>query len=73
MCRRRPACRRLRLSRVGFFQYLGPALMLVLAVVFYGETITPDKMVTFGFIWLALLVFVCDAVAFSFRSRARIA
>ncbi|MGB8926078.1 MAG: EamA family transporter, partial [Pantoea agglomerans] len=33
----------------------------------------PDKMVTFGFIWLALLVFVCDAVAFSFRSRSRIA
>ncbi|MBK5015569.1 MULTISPECIES: EamA family transporter RarD [Pantoea] len=67
------ACSRLRLSTVGFFQYLGPTLMFVLAVVFYGETITPDKMVTFGFIWLALLVFVCDAVVFSFRSRARIA
>jgi chloramphenicol-sensitive protein RarD len=67
------ACSRLRLSTVGFFQYLGPTLMFVLAVAFYGETITPDKMVTFGFIWLALLVFVCDAVAFSFRSRSRIA
>ncbi|MGC1039227.1 EamA family transporter RarD [Pantoea agglomerans] len=65
------ACSRLRLSTVGFFQYLGPTLMFVLAVAFYGETITPDKMVTFGFIWLALLVFVCDAVAFSFRSRSR--
>ena len=67
------ACSRLRLSTVGFFQYLGPTLMFVLAVVFYGETITPDKMVTFGFIWLALLVFVCDAAVFSFRSRSRIA
>lgn len=67
------ACSRLRLSTVGFFQYLGPTLMFVLAVAFYDETITPDKMVTFGFIWLALLVFVCDAVAFSFRSRSRIA
>lgn len=65
------ACSRLRLSTVGFFQYLGPTLMFVLAVVFYGETITPDKLVTFAFIWLALLVFVCDAVAFSFRSRSR--
>ncbi|HBP95159.1 MAG TPA: EamA family transporter, partial [Pantoea agglomerans] len=40
------ACSRLRLSTVGFFQYLGPTLMFVLAVAFYGETITPDKMVT---------------------------
>ncbi|CRH35311.1 Protein RarD [Pantoea ananatis] len=65
------ACTRLRLSTVGFFQYLGPTLMFLLAVLFYGETVTPDKMVTFGFIWLALLVFILDAVAFSARSRMR--
>ncbi|MCS3404104.1 EamA family transporter RarD [Pantoea sp. B566] len=65
------ACTRLRLSTVGFFQYLGPTLMFLLAVLFYGETVTPDKMVTFGFIWLALLVFILDAVTFSARSRMR--
>ncbi|KHE02595.1 chloramphenical resistance permease RarD [Pantoea stewartii] len=65
------ACARLRLSTVGFFQYLGPTLMFLLAVLFYGETITPDKMLTFGFIWLALLVFILDAVVFSARSRLR--
>lgn len=63
------ACARLRLSTVGFFQYLGPTLMFLLAVLFYGETITPDKMLTFGFIWLALLVFILDAVVFSARGR----
>lgn len=67
------ACTRLRLSTVGFFQYLGPTLMFLLAVVFYGESLTPDKMVTFGFIWLALAVFIVDAVAFSARTRVRVA
>ncbi|NWA63676.1 EamA family transporter RarD [Pantoea sp. B9002] len=67
------ACARLRLSTVGFFQYLGPTLMFLLAVLFYGERLTPDKMVTFGFIWLALAVFIIDAVAFSARARMRVA
>ncbi|WP_277977913.1 EamA family transporter RarD [Pantoea endophytica] len=67
------ACARLRLSTVGFFQYLGPTLMFLLAVLFYGESLTPDKMVTFGFIWLALAVFIIDAVAFSARARMRVA
>ncbi|MCA1178576.1 MULTISPECIES: EamA family transporter RarD [unclassified Pantoea] len=67
------ACTRLRLSTVGFFQYIGPTLMFLLAVVFYGESLTPDKMVTFGFIWLALAVFIVDAVAFSARTRVRVA
>ncbi len=67
------ACARLRLSTVGFFQYLGPTLMFLLAVIFYGESLTPDKMVTFGFIWLALAVFIIDAVTFSARSRVRVA
>lgn len=67
------ACARLRLSTVGFFQYLGPTLMFLLAVLFYGESLTPDKMVTFGFIWLALAVFIIDAVTFSARARMRVA
>jgi len=65
------ACARLRLSTVGFFQYLGPTLMFLLAVLFYGEQLTPDKMVTFGFIWLALALFILDAVLFSARTRMR--
>lgn len=65
------ACARLRLSTVGFFQYLGPTLMFLLAVLFYGERLTPDKLVTFGFIWLALTVFIFDAVLFSARTRMR--
>ena len=56
------ACTRLRLSTVGFFQYLGPTLMFLLAVIFYGEHMTPDKAVTFSFIWAALVLFIFDAL-----------
>lgn len=56
------AATRLRLSTLGFFQYLGPTLMFILAVTFYGETIGNDKMVTFIFIWAALLLFTLDAL-----------
>lgn len=63
------ACTRLRLSTVGFFQYLGPTLMFLLAVVFYGEVMTPDKAVTFTFIWAALALFILDAVWALRRAR----
>ena len=56
------AATKLRLSTLGFFQYIGPTLMFLLAVLFYGEVPGPDKMVTFGFIWMALVIFVADAV-----------
>ncbi|WP_075183427.1 EamA family transporter RarD [Pantoea sp. 1.19] len=67
------AATRLRLSTVGFFQYLGPTLMFLLAVLFYGETVTDDKLITFGFIWVALALFVSDALMTIQRLRPRIA
>ncbi len=56
------AATRLRLSTLGFSQYIGPTLMFILAVTFYGETPGQDKMVTFAFIWTALLLFIMDAI-----------
>lgn len=56
------AATRLRLSTLGFFQYLGPTLMFLLAITFYGETVGQDKLVTFGFIWAALILFTLDAL-----------
>lgn len=62
------AATRLRLSTLGFFQYLGPTLMFLLAVTFYDETPGPDKLVTFAFIWAALIIFVADALYTSRRN-----
>lgn len=56
------AATRLRLSTLGFFQYLGPTLMFLLAVTFYGEQVGQDKLLTFGCIWAALILFTLDAV-----------
>ena len=63
------AATRLRLSTLGFFQYIGPTLMFLLAVPFYGEVPGKDKMVTFGFIWVALAVFIVDALYTQRRLR----
>ncbi len=67
------AATHLRLSTLGFFQYLGPTLMFLLAVTLYGEQLSDDKLVTFAFIWAALALFICDALYTLRRSRARVA
>ncbi|HEY9881103.1 MAG TPA: EamA family transporter RarD [Leptolyngbyaceae cyanobacterium] len=51
------AAKRLRLSTLGFFQYLAPSVQLMLGVFLYHESFTLTHAVTFGFIWLALLVY----------------
>lgn len=56
------AAMRLRLSTLGFFQYLGPTLMFVLATTYYGEPLGSDKLVAFSFIWIALAIFIFDAL-----------
>jgi chloramphenicol-sensitive protein RarD len=42
---------------LGFMHYIAPTLALLCGL-FMGETITPDKLVTFVFIWAALAVYV---------------
>lgn len=51
------AAKRLRLSTLGFFQYLAPSLQLMLGVYLYHEPFTHTHAVTFGLIWLALAIY----------------
>jgi len=53
--------RRLKLSTMGFFQYIGPSLMFVFGVWLYHEPLRPASLITFGFIWLALIIYSLDA------------
>lgn len=64
------AATRLKLSTLGFFQYIGPSLMFLLAVLVYGEAFTSDKAITFAFIWGALVVFSFDGLKTNKQSRA---
>jgi len=63
------AAKALRLSTLGFFQYISPTLIFILAVGLYGEVIGPDKWLTFAFIWSALLLFIADALYHQRQSR----
>jgi chloramphenicol-sensitive protein RarD len=51
------AAKRLRLSTLGFFQYLAPSIQLLLGVFLYREPFTPTHLITFGCIWAALLLY----------------
>jgi chloramphenicol-sensitive protein RarD len=54
------AARRLPLSIVGFLQYLAPTGQFLLAVFAFGEPLARDRLIAFGFIWTALVVFSLD-------------
>ncbi len=56
------AAKRLRLTTLGFFQYLAPSITLVLAVVVYGEPFRRDEALAFGCVGLALLLYSLDSV-----------
>ena len=64
------AAQRLKYSTLGFFQYIGPSLMFILAVSLYGEVFTAEKAVTFGFIWAALVVFSFDGIRNNRKKKA---
>ncbi len=55
------ATRRLKLSTIGFLQYIGPSMQFVMALL-YGEKLTFAYILCFVFIWLALAVFIWDAI-----------
>ena len=56
------AAKRLTLSTLGFFQYIGPSIMFVLATFYYQETLEPAKLFTFAAIWLALVIYSVDSL-----------
>lgn len=53
--------RRLQLSTMGFFQYIGPSMMFIFGVWLYHEVFAAERLITFGLIWTALLIYTADA------------
>jgi chloramphenicol-sensitive protein RarD len=64
---------RLPLSVLGFFQYLAPSIMMLLAVFAYGEPLRPTQLISFGCIWLALLTFSTEALYHQRRLQRQLA
>jgi chloramphenicol-sensitive protein RarD len=55
------AAKRLTLSSLGFFQYIGPSIMFILAFFYYQESMQMAEFATFIFIWSALALYSFDA------------
>lgn len=60
--------RRLRLSTIGFLQFIGPTGQFLVGVA-YGEPVTPAHAICFALIWAAVTIFCVDA----WRARPRTA
>ncbi len=56
------AARNLRLTTVGFLQYLAPTCTFFLGVFLYHEPFTRAHLITFTIIWMALVIFTIDAI-----------
>ncbi len=52
--------RRVRLSTLGFLQYLSPSLSLIVAIMVLGEKFTVTDGLTFGLVWVALALVTLD-------------
>lgn len=51
------AARSVELTTIGFLQYISPTISLGLGVFVYGEPFTGERLVSFGLIWVALMLY----------------
>ena len=56
------AVRRLRYTTVGMLQYIAPSIAFVLAIVVFHEHLNWVRVLSFGLIWLSLIVFTLGSV-----------
>ena len=69
------AARHLRMTTIGFLQYLAPSGSFLLGVFLYHEPFTHNHLITFSLIWAALAIFTIEALHrwHSTRDRAAVA
>lgn len=53
---------RIPLSALGFMQYIGPTLMLLIGVLIYNEPFRLEQIIAFGLIWIALTLFTTSII-----------
>jgi len=65
------AALKLPLTTLGFFQYLAPTITFFIAIFVYGEPFRWAQSITFGCIWVALLIFSTEALYYQRRLQRR--
>ncbi|EXS71032.1 MAG: hypothetical protein A2095_16805 [Sphingomonadales bacterium GWF1_63_6] len=63
------AARSLPMATLGVMQYLAPTLQFFCGVVLFGETLSRGQMLSFGLIWVGLILFATDSVKAARRNR----
>jgi len=53
--------RRIQYTAVGFFQYIAPTGQLLCGVVLYNEPFTATHAISFGFVWMAIVIYSISA------------
>ncbi|CFJ43851.1 RarD protein [Mycobacterium tuberculosis] len=56
------ATKTLPLSTIGFIQYLSPTISMFSAIFIFGEPFTITHIISFSFIWAALIVFTINSL-----------
>ena len=56
------SARRVRLTTLGFLQYIAPSCMFVMAVFLFREAFRTEQLISFVLIWTALAVYSTDSV-----------
>lgn len=56
-------------SLAGILMYVNPALQLLIGVILYKEKFTAINAITFGFIWIALIIFLMSNMDISKKTE----
>ena len=56
------AAQKLRLGTISFLQYIAPTIQLLIATLLYDEPFTTAHLVTFSFIWSALILYTLQSI-----------
>jgi chloramphenicol-sensitive protein RarD len=61
------AAQRINLSTLGLTQYIAPTCQFLIGVLIYHEPFSQDRLIGFAMIWLALIVFTSEGIAYRRR------
>ncbi|QGP79885.1 EamA family transporter RarD [Sphingobium sp. CAP-1] len=63
------AAQRLPMATLGLMQYLAPTLQFLCGILIFGEHLSHGQMLSFGLIWVGLILFTSDGIAAARRNR----
>ncbi|PDH68522.1 MAG: protein RarD [Sphingomonadaceae bacterium MED-G03] len=63
------AAQRLPMSTLGLMQYIAPTLQFLCGILLLGERLSTGQMLSFGLIWIGLILFASDGIAAARRRR----